>query len=1041
MIGKIIQFSVQNKLIIGLLTLALVVWGAYSFTKLPIDAVPDITNNQVQVITNSPSLGAEEIERLITFPLEKNISTIPGITELRSFSRFGLSVVTVVFTDETDVYWARQQVSERMGQASSEIPSYAGKPELAPVTTGLGEIYQYILKPKRGFEKKYNITELRSIQDWIIKRQLLGTEGVAEVSSFGGFIKQYEISVDPQRLRSFNLSLTDLFKALEENNQNTGGAYIEKNKQAWYIRSEGLIENLDDIAQIQISNSTNGLPILLKDIAEVKFGHATRYGAMTSDEDGETVGAIVLMLKGENSSKVIERVKANIAEIQKSMPEGIEIKPYLDRTKLVDHAIGTVSKNLLEGALIVILVLVLLLGNLRAGFIVASVIPLALLFAVSLMNLFGVSGNLMSLGALDFGLIVDGAVIIIEATLHHLYLRRNYINKYSSQEVYNHEVIQSAAPIRQSAAFGELIILIVYLPILALSGVEGKMFKPMAQTVSFAIIGAFILSLTYVPMMASLLIRVKETDKETWSDRLIHKLQHIYEPLLRKALLKVKPILLISLVLFIGTIALFTQLGGEFIPTLEEGDFAVEMRVTTGSSLEASKDAATLASGILRKQFPEVKTVVAKIGSSEIPVDPMPIEACDLIIVLKDREEWVSASSREEMAEKMSEALAVIPGVAFGFQQPIQMRFNELMTGARQDVVVKIYGEELDELSNQANKLASLVGQVKGAQDIYIEQSKGAPQIVVKPNRKELARYNISVNTLNLALQTAFAGAIAGKVYEAERGFDLVIRLNKTNRQDIGDVQKLYITAPSGLQVPLTQLAEIKEVAGVSQLQRDHARRRVTVGFNVRERDIESVVHELRSKVAKSMHLLPGYSITYGGTFENLREARNRMMIYVPLSLILILVALYFTFGSLAQGLLIFSAIPLSTIGGVLALWLRGMPFSISAGVGFIALFGVAVLNGIVLLFYFNQLKKQGVHNIYDRVIKGAANRLRPVLMTAAVASLGFLPMAISMGAGAEVQKPLATVVIGGLISSTLLTLFVLPALYVFFNREPKSEK
>lgn len=1032
MLDRIIRFSIQNKLIIGLFTLALVVWGGYSLSRLPIDALPDITNNQVQVITRSPALAAQEIERLVTFPIEQTMATIPEIVEIRSFSRFGLSVVTIVFKDDTDLYWARQQISERLVDARSQIPAGTGEPTIGPVSTGLGEIYQYVIYAKPGFENRYSPTELRSIQDWVVRRQLLGTPGVADVSSFGGLLKQYEIAIDPDRLRSYGLSIADLFTALSRNNQNTGGAYIDKKPNAYFIRTEGLVTNLDDIGRIVVRRTAGRTPILIRDVATVQFGSAVRYGALTRNGEGEAVGALVLMLKGENANIVIGRVKTRIEQIRRTLPEGIDIHAFLDRSELVGRAIGTVTKNLIEGALIVIFVLILFLGNLRAGLIVASVIPLAMLFAVSMMNFFGVSGNLMSLGAIDFGLIVDGAVIIVEASLHHLGLIK--LSRLTQQQM-DDEVYESASRIRTSAAFGEIIILIVYLPILALVGIEGKMFGPMAQVVAFAIAGAFILSLTYVPMMSALFLSKNLVHKQTVSDRMMAFFQRGYEPLLRGAMRTKALVLGVSALLLAGAVWLFTTLGGEFIPQLNEGDFAVEMRVRTGSSLSQTIDKSLQAGTLLRKQFPEVREVIAKIGAGEIPTDPMPVEACDLMVILKPQAEWTSAGNMDELATKMAEALEAIPGVEFGFQQPIQMRFNELISGAKQDVAIKIFGEDLAELTRLAGQVKGLVGGVSGATDLYVEQVSGLPQIVVQVDREALARYGLSVDEVNQTISAAFAGQSAGLVYEGERRYDLTVRLAQNQRSSIDDVRALTIPVADGPPVPLAQVASVDLRPGPNQIQREDAKRRLQVGFNVRGRDVESVVLELQNKLNRHIKFPPGYYVTYGGQFENLIEARDRLSIAVPVALTLIFLLLFLTFGSVRQSLLIFSAIPLAAIGGVLALWLRDMPFSISAGVGFIALFGVAVLNGIVLIGEFNRLRLDGETDLVKVIFEGTAVRLRPVLMTATVASLGFLPMALSNSAGAEVQKPLATVVIGGLITATLLTLFVLPVLYVLIER------
>lgn len=1038
MLNSIISFSIRNKFIIGMLTLALVIWGGYSVTQLPIDAVPDITNNQVQVLTVSPSLAAPEIERLVTFPVEQTMATIPNITEMRSFSRFGLSVVTIVFSENTDVYWARQQVNERLATAKSMIPVGVGSPEIAPLSTGLSEIYQYVLRPKKGFESRYNPMELRTIQDWIVRRQLLGTIGVADVSSFGGLVKQYEISLDPNKLRSMNVSVSEIFSALEKNNQNTGGAYIERKPYSYFIRSEGMVESVEDIQQIVVKNTANGLPVLVRNVAEVRLGSAPRYGAMTYNDQGEVVGAIVLMLKGANSSSVISNVKERIEQISATLPEGVEIEPYLDRTKLVNNAIGTVTRNLAEGALIVVFVLVLMLGNLRAGLVVASLIPLAMLFAITMMNLFGVSGNLMSLGAIDFGLIVDGAVIIVEATMHHLGMS-GLVRKLTQAEM-DDEVEKSASQMMRSAAFGQVIILIVYLPILSLAGIEGKMFAPMAQTVAFAIVGALLLSVTYVPMISSLVLSKKPGQTLNLSNHVLAFFHRIYEPVIHLALLRKKMVVAISVVLLAGSMVLFARMGGEFIPQLDEGDFAVETLLITGSSLSQTVETTQKSSRILLDNFPEVKMVIGKIGTSEIPTDPMPIEAADLIIVLKDKDEWVSASSRTELADKMAAKLhEAMPGILYGFQQPIQMRFNELMTGAKQDVVIKIYGEDLKLLAEYADQVGRIAGSVDGAEDIYVEPVGGLPQINVHYDRNRLAAFGLSVDDVNRVLRSGFSGESAGKVYEQEKRFDLVVRLDQENRKSIDDIRGLYVTAASGLQVPLEQVATIEYTEGPNQIQRDDAKRRIAIGFNVRGRDVESIVNEINQKVNGTLHFAPGYYLKYGGAFKNLEEAKKRLVIAVPLALGLIFLLLFFTFNSMRQGLLIYTAIPLSAIGGVIALSLRGMPFSISAGVGFIALFGVAVLNGIVLIAEFNRLKKQGSLSLHDIVLKGTEVRLRPVLMTALVASLGFLPMALSNGSGAEVQRPLATVVIGGLITATLLTLVVLPVLYTYFEKESQN--
>ncbi|SFE02761.1 CusA/CzcA family heavy metal efflux RND transporter [Flavobacterium phragmitis] len=1043
MLNKVIQFSVKNKLAIGIFTLLWIIYGVYEVTQLPIDAVPDITNNQVQIITTAPSLGAEDVERLITFPIEQAISNIPHLKESRSISRFGLSLVSVVFEDDADVYWARQQITERLQQV--EIDRNANRPEMAPVTTGLGEIYQYVLKPKTGFEEKYSLEDLRTIQDWTIRRQLLGTAGIADVSTFGGKLKQYEIAVNPARLKAQNLTISEVFTALNSSNENTGGAYIEKGPTVSYIRSTGLAKSIEDIENIVVKSTQGGLPILVKDIANVKISSAIRYGALTTDEYGESVGGIVMMLKRENANNVIVNVKDKIAEIEKILPEGLKIEPFLDRTKMVDNAIGTVEKNLIEGALIVVLILVLFLGNLRAGFIVASVIPLAMLFAIIMMNTFGVSGNLMSLGALDFGLIVDGAVIIVEAILHHLHSSKKYkaIDSISQDEI-DKEVTGSAARMMNAAVFGQIIILIVYLPILSLQGIEGKMFKPMAQTVAFAILGAFILSLTYVPMVSALFLSKKISHKKNFSDRVMGRVENAYEGWLAKALSIRKGIVIGAFVLFGIAVLLFARMGGEFIPQLEEGDFAVETRLLLGTNLSTTTETITKISKELKKEYPEVQQVVSRIGSAEIPTDPMPIEGGDMIIVLKDKSEWTSASSFSELADKMTKTVKrIAPGVTTGFQFPVQMRFNELMTGAKQDLVCKIYGEDLQKLSEYAEKLGNISKTVEGAADLYVEKVTGMPQIVIDYNWTEMAKYGLRVADVNATINAAFAGAVAGSIYEGEKRFDMVIRVEDNGRKGIDDVRNLLIATPSGMQIPLYQVAKVDEVEGPNQIQRENAKRRIIVGFNVRGRDVQSIVEELQQKVNQQIKFDPGYYITYGGAFENLQQAKARLGIAVPAALLMIFALLYFAFRSFKEGIIIFTAIPLSAIGGVFALVLRDMPFSISAGVGFIALFGVAVLNGIVLISEFNRIQKHGeITDPFDIILLGTKNRLRPVLMTAAVASLGFLPMALSNGAGAEVQRPLATVVIGGLVTATLLTLFVLPAIYLMtFHAKGFSKK
>ncbi len=1035
MLNKIIRFSIGNKLVIGIFTLLLIAWGTYSLTQLPVDALPDITNNQVQIITKAPTLAAQEVEQFITSPVERSMANLPDITEMRSMSRFGLSVITIVFKESTNIYFARQIINEKLKEAEETIPKGMGKPELAPVTTGLGEIYQYIIHPKKGSEQKYSPMDLRTMQDWIVSRQLYGISGVAEIAGFGGITKQYEVALSPDRLKAMNVTIPEVFTALEKNNENTGGAYIEKKPNAYFIRGVGLMGNIQDIENTLVTKRSGGIPLFIRDIATVRLGSPPRYGAMTYNGEKEVVGGIVLMLKGANSADVVGRVKERMLFVQKSLPDDVIIEPFLDRTDLINRAIGTVKKNLIEGALIVIFVLVVFLGNLRAGLIVASAIPLSLLFALGMMNVFGVSANLMSLGAIDFGLIVDGAVIIVEAVMHHLALR-NTAGRMTQTEM-DDEVFQSASKIRSSAAFGEIIILIVYIPILSLVGIEGKMFRPMAQTVGFAILGALILSLTYIPAVSAAFLSKNANLKRSFSDKMMYWLQKRYEPVLKEAIKFNKIIILSAFALLIVSIILFNRLGGEFIPQLEEGDYAVEFVLPQGTSLSQTIETVMLAERMILK-YPEVKMVVGKTGSADVATDPMPPQATDLMVILKDKNEWRDGKDFYGLAEEIRETLGNIPGVIAEPSQPIQMRFNELMTGIKQDVAVKIFGENMDTLNSLAERVSNNIKSIPGITQPQVERVSGLPQITIKYDRARMANYGLNITDVNRVVSSAFAGYHTGVIYENERKFDLVVRLDSVHRNSIENVSNLFIPIEGGNQIPLSQVATIAYETGPSQISREDGRRRIVISFNVSGRDVQSVVEDVQNTLNQKVKLPTGYYFTYGGTFENLQKASARLMIAVPIALILIFALLYFTFNSIKQATLIFTAIPMGAIGGVFALLARDMPFSISAGVGFIALFGVAVLNGIVLIATFNQLAKEGIENVVERVMEGTKMRLRPVLMTAAVASLGFLPMAISTGAGAEVQKPLATVVIGGLVSATILTLIVLPLLYIVFNKRTK---
>ncbi|MDE3213985.1 MAG: CusA/CzcA family heavy metal efflux RND transporter [Bacteroidota bacterium] len=1041
MIDRIIRFSVKQKPVIIFFVLGLIAWGIYSLVHLPMDALPDITDNQVQVHAIAPALDAQDVEQMITSPLELSMANIPGLKEIRSVSRFGLSVITVVFNENVSTYLARELVFQRIQEARGQIPAGVADISMAPIATGLGEIYQYVLQPAPGFEHKYSLTQLRTMEDWIVKRQLEGTPGVAEINSFGGYIKQYEVAADPTKMRSMNVTISEIFTALEKNNQNTGGAYIEKENNAYFIRGVGLVKTLDDIGKIVVKNN-QGIPVLIRDVAKVQFGHAVRYGAMTESGHGETVGGVVLMLKGANSMEVIKNVKAKMAVIQKSLPAGIVIKPFIDRSKLISRAVHTISHNLIEGGLIVIFILVLFLGNWRAGIVVASVIPLSMLFAFGMMHLFGVSGNLMSLGAIDFGMIVDGAIIIVESVVFYIHQRgmsagSERLNQTKMDEI----VFSSATQIRKSAAFGEIIILIVYIPIFTLVGVEGRMFRPMAETVSFAISGALLLSLTYVPAMSALFLSKKIALKKTLADRIMDFIQRIYSPVIHFALRRKLLIITTSVILCVAAGFTFMRLGGQFIPTLEEGDFSVEMHLMPGTALSQTIRTTIMAEKILNSNFPEVKNVVTRIGVASIPTDPDPIETAMFMIILKDKSHWQTTDNYDGLATKMKEALSVIPGASFEFSQPIQQRENELMTGIKQDVAVKIYGDDLDELSQLGDQATSIISAVPGAQDVLKDNTNGLPEITVRYNRDKISEYGLTISDINKVLESAFAGSKAGIVYENDRRFDLVVRLDSTYRNKPGEVQHLFISLPNGQQVPLSDVADITLQSSPALISRDNTKRRIAIGFNVRNRDVQSVVKDIKEQLGSKLNLPPGYFITYGGQFQNLVAAKKRLGIVVPMALAIIFALLFFTFGSLKETLLIFTGIPFAAIGGIFALFARGMPFSISAGVGFIALFGVAVLNGIVLVSYFNQLQKQGTSNVLRCILLGTHRRLRPVLMTASVASLGFLPMALSATAGAEVQRPLATVVIGGLITSTILTLIVLPVLYKIFTGNTRRRK
>lgn len=1038
MFQRLITYSIHHKLVVGIFTLALVAWGVWSLVNLPFDSTPDITDNQVQVITQAPSLGAQEVEQYITTPIEMALANIPRLQERRSISRSGLSVITLVFDDDADIYWARSQVNQMLETATKDLPKNTDT-EMGPVATALGEIYHYTVRAKKGYEHKYSLTQLRTIQDWIVRKQLSGTPGVAEVSGWGGYVKQYEVAIDNDRLNANGITVGDVFTALEKNNANTGGSYIEEHSAQYYIRGLGTVKTLADIAAIPVK-TVGSTPVRVGDVATVDYGHATRFGAVTRNGEGEVVAGIAIMLKGENFQQVSRNVKERIAQIQKSLPEGVVIEPFIDRTDLVNRVEGTIAHNLIEGGLIVVFVLILFLGNWRAGLVVASVIPLSMLFAFGMMQTFGIAGNLMSLGAIDFGMIVDSAVIIVEAVVTHI---NGSAGRYPSlrltRQEMDEEVHFSASRIRQSAAFGEIMIMIVYIPLMTLVGIEGKMFRPMALTVFFAILGAFILSLTYVPMASALMLSRKVHTRATLSDRMIAKLQSCYRPVLDWVLVQRRNVITGAVALFCVSLVGFKYLGGEFIPSLEEGDFAVEMSMAQGTSLSQMVESCTKAEQLLKAEYPEVKQVVSRIGSAEIPTDPMPVERADIMIALKPKAEWTSATTTPELMEKMEETLKTIPGLEAEISQPIQMRNNELLTGIKQDVAIKIFGDDLPTLSRQADKVKRLIEGVKGVSGIFVEEVSGLPQIQVRYNHERMAEYGLSVDEVNQLLETTFAGGVAGAVYEGEKKFDLVVRMADT-RRTAEQLGSLYVPLSGGGSVPLGQIADVVYESAPAQVSHENGARRIYVGFNVKGRDVQSTVADIQNILDRKLKMPEGYYYTYGGEFQNLQSATHRLAVVVPVALIVILLLLYATVKNVRESLFVFSAIPLAAIGGVWALWLRGMPFSISAGVGFIALFGVAVLNGIVLIGQMNQMEREGVGDIHRRIIDSCMIRLRPVLMTALVASMGFLPMALSHGDGAEVQRPLATVVIGGLVTSTLLTLLVLPAIYKTFSVEKKPE-
>ncbi len=1032
MLNRIISLSIKHKLIVILLTLFVACFGVFSILRIPLGAVPDITNNQVQVITTSTNLSTQDVEQFITYPVELEMSNLPGVTEIRSISKFGLSVVTIVFEDKLGTYLPRQLIAEKIKAASANIPEGFGTPEMGPITTGLGEIYQYILDTKPGYENSYSIMELRTIQDWVVKRQLSGIPGVVEVNTWGGFLKQYEVAINPERLKGMGITLPEVFEAIQQNNSVAGGAYIEKENQSYFIRGDGLVTSLEDLESVVVSNR-GGVPILVRDIAQVRFGSANRFGAITANGEGEKVLGQIMMLKNANSNKVIDAVKKRVAEVQETLPEGVFINPILERSELIGKTSLTVLENLLFGCLIVFLIVVVILGNLRSGLVIASIIPLSLLFTISMMYLFGIDANLMSLGALDFGIIIDGAVIIVEFIAIRLTMNSEELTNRTGDEkqtVMDRITFEGASKMMNSAIFGQVIILIVFIPVLSLSGVEGKMFRPMALSFSFALLGAMFFGLTWLPVASALFLR-PEKEKQFVITRFIMKLFYrSYDPVIRWSYDHKGVIFGLALASLVLTGVIFSNMGGEFVPTLDEGDFVIQPVLKTGTSLSKTVEMTTLMENILIDQFPEVDQIVCRIGAAEVPTDPMSMEEIDMIIKLHPKDTWVSADTKEGLANRFKEALTVIPGIDYEFTQPIEMRFNELITGVRADLAIKIFGEDLEILTEKAQEVKRLIAGVPGAADVILEKTAGLPQMSVKYKRQKIAFYGLTIGSLNNDLTMAFGGAAAGVVFEGEKRFDLVVRLQPGFRTDIENIRNLPVALPGGMQVPMSELAEIQYSTGPAKISRDNTRRRVVVSVNVRNRDLESVVNDIEAILSQNLELPASYYLDYGGQFENLQNASKRLKLAVPIALLLIFIFLHFAFSSFKEAALIFTAVPLSVVGGVVLLWIRGMPFSISAGIGFIALFGVAVLNGIVLIEHLKELKNQGIDNMRERVLKGTRERLRPVLLTAGAAALGFLPMAISTSAGAEVQRPLATVVIGGLVTSTLLTMLALPLLY-----------
>ncbi|HET7789136.1 MAG TPA: CusA/CzcA family heavy metal efflux RND transporter [Myxococcales bacterium] len=1021
MLQSIVRASLRNRALVLAGTGLLIALGAMAIVRLPIDAVPDVTNVQVQIITPAPALSPLEVEQYVTFPVERGLGGIAGLKEQRSVSRYGLSVVTAVFDDRTDIYFARQQIGERLREIAESIPARYGRPGLGPISTALGEVYQFVV---RG--KGHTLMELETLLDWTLMPQMRMVPGVVELNSFGGEDKQYEVLLDPRKLAAAGLGLSDVLDALSRSNANAGGGYIERNREATLIRAQGLISNLDDVRNVVVAATPRGAPITVGALGTVGFAPRMRRGAATMNGEGEVVVGVALMLLGENSRVVTQKVKARLEEIKKTLPEGVSIEPYYDRSELVDRTIRTATKNLAEGALLVIGVLFLLLGSLRAGLVVATAIPLAMLAAVIGMYVTRTSGNLMSLGAIDFGLIVDGAVIIIENASRRLTEKAAGMKRALGREERDAVIASATFEVQHAAVFGVFIIGIVYVPVLLLTGIEGKLFRPMAATVLFALAGAFLLSLTLMPVLASLFIR-GEAEREP---RLLAWARRLFEPALGRAQRHPVIVMVAGATILLAAVVGFRFLGAEFVPTLDEGSLLIEARRLPGTALSTSVETDLRLERALRERVPEITDVVSRIGAPEVANDPMGVEQSDVYILLKPQEEWRRGKLKADIGRDVADVLDTsVPEIAYRISQPIQMRTNELIAGIRSDVAVSIYGDDLGELRRLGDRAGEILRRVPGAAGVKIEQVAGQPYLTILPDRVRLARYGLAIEDVNAATETLAVGYDAGPIFEGQKRFSLVVRQRMAGSDDVEAIRSIPLKARDGRIVPLGDVAEVKRETGPAQISRDKGSRRLTVETNVSGRDTVGFVAEAQAALARGLKLPAGYHLEWGGQFEHYTEARNRLLLVVPLALALILLLLYMAFKELSPAVIIFLNVPFAITGGVAALLLRGLPFSISAGVGFIALFGVAVLNGLVLLSVAHRHEENGIH-VGQAAFRAAHERLRPVLMTALVAILGFVPMALSTAPGSEVQRPLATVVIGGLVSSTLLTLLVLPTVY-----------